>query len=180
MTELSDADFWALTQVLISYHPKAFLVTLLKSVGQRGMNVHSEAFAVFCHSLRGNELDVQKTLLQLLPLAHRPEAMEHLFHLLAVDDRERRIPYLIRTATLPAFYLLFHTLKYVEHDRSLLIRTVYFLMKRGDDASFNLASLLKAYFGLDEVHGTFSLRIEPYQLARLEGSFEAFATALNS
>jgi len=80
---------------------------------------------------------------------------------------------------MPVFYVLFHTLKYVEHDRSILIRTVYFLMKRGDDRSFNFASLLRSYFGLEEVKGTFSLKIEPYQLARLEGSYEAFSQSIS-
>jgi hypothetical protein len=47
-------------------------------------------------------------------------------------------------------------------------------MKRGDGLSFNLASLIKAYFGLDELKGTFSLRLKPYELARIESSYKAF------
>jgi hypothetical protein len=50
----------------------------------------------------------------------------------------------------------------------------YFLMKRGDALSFNLASLMKEYFGLEEMKGTFSLRLKPFELARLETSYRAF------
>ena len=179
MPELSDHDFWSLSQELVSSNSKAFLVTLLKSASKRRLDIESDSFISFCDSLRNNEIDRQKVLVHLLPLMNTPEEVLRLFDMMSVPDREKRIPYLLRMSTLPTSYVLFHTLKYVEHDRSLLIRTVYFLMKRGDDKSFNFASLLKSYFGLDEVKGTFSLRIEPYQLARLEGSYEAFCQALS-
>jgi hypothetical protein len=37
-----------------------------------------------------------------------------------------------------------------------------------------MASLLRLSFGLEEVRGTFSLSLEPYQLARIEQSYDAF------
>ena len=62
----------------------------------------------------------------------------------------------------------------MEHDKPLLIRTCHFLMKRGDGLSFSMASLLRLSFGFEEVRGTFSLSLEPYQLARIEQNYEAF------
>ena len=53
------------------------------------------------------------------------------------------------------------------------------LMRRGDALGFNLASLLKAYYGLDALKGTFSLNIQPYQLARLSADYRAFCQAMN-
>ena len=179
MPELPEDDFWTLAQTLVSYNSKAFLVTLLKSVGQRDFDVESKGFVKFCKSIKHNQIDTQKLLLNLLPILRHPNEIVWLFKLVGLTDYELRIPYLIRTVSMPASYVLFHTLKYMEHDRALLIRTVCFLIKRGDDKSFNFASILKSYFGLDEVKGTFSLSIEPYQLARLEGSYEAFCQALN-
>lgn len=97
---------------------------------------------------------------------------------MAVDDGEPRLPYLLRINTLPAGYALFRATKYVDHNRPLLLRLTYFLMKRGDALGFNLASLLRTTYGLDEVSGVFSLRIEPYQLARIENSYKAFCEAM--
>lgn len=37
-----------------------------------------------------------------------------------------------------------------------------------------MASLIREYFGLDEVKGTFSLRLRPYQLSHIETSYESF------
>ncbi len=177
---LPDGDFWQLTQRLVSYNSKAFLVTLLKSAVGRGVNVEGDGFRSLCEQLKNNEIDVQKVLANIVPVLDTPDHIRLLFNLLGVNDPEKRLPYLLKATGNPASYVLFHTLKYLEHDRSLLIRAVYFLMKRGDDRSFNFASLLKSYFGLEEVKGSFSLRIEPYQLARLDGSYEAFSQALNS
>ena len=55
----------------------------------------------------------------------------------------------------------------------------YFLMKNGDAMSFNLASLMKTYFALNELKGTFSLSLKPFELARIESSFEAFRNAMS-
>jgi hypothetical protein len=51
-------------------------------------------------------------------------------------------------------------------------------MKRGDSQSFNLASLLRLSFGLEEVRGTFSLSLEPYQLSRVEQNYDAFVQVM--
>jgi len=179
MPKLQDSDFWALSSILVKYNSKAFLVTVLKSASNRNINIKGEDFISFCNILKDNIIDVKKTLHVLIPQMTHPNQIFDLFDVLGVNDREQRIPYLMKSSTMPVFYVLFHTLKYVEHDRSILIRTVYFLMKRGDDRSFNFASLLRSYFGLEEVKGTFSLKIEPYQLARLEGSYEAFSQSIS-
>ena len=54
------------------------------------------------------------------------------------------------------------------------------LAQRGDRLSFNLAALLKQYFGLAGVAGQFSLRLHPYEHGRLDASFEAFVRVLTS
>ena len=40
------------------------------------------------------------------------------------------------------------------------------------------ASIVKVAFGLDELSGTFSLRLQPYQISRLEQSYEAFCQSM--
>ncbi len=199
---LGEADAWALVSILVAYDAKAFLVTMLKTVAERlksgTLHLRSHGARVFWEQLRaGNkvlsgiavplplteqaqesgtttDVNIQKALSRLLPAMTKYEDVQWLFRKFGVEEGEKRIPYLLRTPTQPVAYALFHTVKFVDHDRSLLIRIVHFLMKQNDGLSFNLASLLKTYYGLDEVKGTFSLRIEPYQLARIERSYSAF------
>lgn len=179
---LPEEDFWALAHALICFNSKAMLGTMLKAIATRlhegTLSTSHPGFHALSSTLSTNEIDTQKTLLALLPEMTVPEQTEQLFLQLNVTTPQRKLPYLLRTATVPAAYALMQALRHIEGERPLLIRTVVVLMKRGDALSFNLASLLRAYFGLDEVRGTFSLRLEPFQLARLAENYEAFSQAM--
>ena len=120
-----------------------------------------------------NEVDRQKTLHLLLPYLKDDVQVRGLFQCFSMEAQEW-IPYLIKVNTLPCAFVLFSSLRYIEHERDYLVRIAYYLMKRGDGLSFNLASLMKAYFGLEELKGTFSLQLKPFELARLENSYKAF------
>jgi hypothetical protein len=65
-------------------------------------------------------------------------------------------------------------MKTMEEDASLLRSTCLALMKRGDARAFRLASLCVSYFGLEAIPGTFSLTLQPYELSRLDQSYDTF------
>lgn len=180
---LDDEAFWQLFQTLVTHDAKAYLGTMLKPVVQRMQSsatlLQETSAQAALMSLQGRSVDVQKTLAALLPLLQQPEDVEQLFRLLDVADGEPRITALLRITTPVACYMLVQALRYVDHDRSLLIRTTHFLMKRGDSMSFNVASLLRSYFGLDEVKGTFSLQLAPYELARIIDSYQTFTNTIS-
>ncbi|MCF0199263.1 MAG: hypothetical protein HUK02_08065 [Bacteroidaceae bacterium] len=179
---LLEPVFWSLFSALAAYNSKAFLVTMLKQAVARleagTLSLFSDEAQAAYRGLSGNELDVQKVLLALLPQCSAPADVDGLFRVFGIAEGAPRLPYLLRVTTLPAAFQLFRALQYADHDRALLIRTTYLLMKRGDDVSFNLASLLRTHFSLDEVRGSFSLRVEPYQLSRLQSSYAAFCEAM--
>jgi hypothetical protein len=125
-----------------------------------------------------NEVERQKVALLLLPELEQPKQVEHLFQLLGLAKGREQLVYLIRLDTLPCLFLLLRSLRYVEHDRAEVLKVARQLMKRGSGSSFNLASIVKVAFGLDELSGTFSLRLQPYQIARLEQSYEAFCQSV--
>ncbi len=179
MPELGADDFWALACVLVSHNSKAYLVTVLKCAAVRGVDVECEGFARMCQTLRGNKIDVEKTLKLLLPILDKPQHIASLFTSLGVSDPHERLASLLGVSTEAASYSLLHTLKSLDHEKALLTRVVRFLMKRGDNKSYNLASMLKTYFGLNDVRGVFSREIEPYKLAKLAESYDAFRTMLN-
>ena len=179
---LDEADVWALVSALVEHNTRAFLVTMMKAVAARmkqgTMPLRSAGSRVFFAMVRDNEVDRQKVLAELLPVVTEAEDVAWLLGKLGVEEGRERLAALLRVQTTAASYALFRTLYHVEHERPLLVRTVRFLMQRGDALGFNLASLVKTYYGLDEVTGTFSLHIEPYELARLANSYEAFSRAM--
>ena len=173
--EVSADGFWRLFAMLLQRDSKAFLVIMLKALVQRmekgDVNIKDEGFLTLCHIM--NEVDRQKTLQFLLSYLKDDEQVRYLFRCFTMETHEW-IPYLIKVNSLPCSFVLFSSLRYIEHERDYLVRIAYFLMKRGDGLSFNLASLMKAYFGLEELKGTFSLQLKPFELARLETSYSAF------
>lgn len=173
--ELSKDAFWRFFVILVQKDTKAFLVVMLKALAQRmgsgDTGIGEDGFKTLCGMM--NVVDRQKTITFLLPYLKDEEQVRHLFRCFALEAHEW-IPYLIKVNSLPCAFVLFSSLRYIEHERDYLVRIAYFLMKRGDGLSFNLASLIKAYFGLEELKGTFSLQLKPFELARLETSYKAF------
>jgi len=173
-----EEDAWTLVQLLTKYDAKAFLVTMMKNVAERIANgelhLRSAGSRAFLAQVKDNAIDSQKVAAQLLPVLESPDDIRWLMRHLDLEEGKDRLALLLRVPTKAASYALFCTLRYIEHDRPLLIRTANYLIQRGDGLGFNLASLIRTYYGLDEVKGTFSLHVQPYQLARIESSYDAF------
>lgn len=189
LVEVSTDCFWAIFKTLFRDNRKAYLGTLLKALVTR-LNTKEDTtdataetdalwgkdFTVLCGEL--TDTDRKKILLALLPHLHSPASTERLLRQCGLAEPSAWIPFLLQVRTAPCAFLLLRSLRYVEHDRALLIRTCLYLIKTGDDISFNLASLMRLSFALEEVKGTFSLTLKPYQLARIEQNYEAFLATI--
>lgn len=172
--------YWQMTEALVGYDSKAYLITLMKTFLLRlSRGTASLSDVPFGRLAAGfNEVERQKVALLLLPELEQPKQVEQLFQLLGLAKGREQLVYLIRVDTLPCLFLLLRSLRYIEHDRAEVLKVARQLMKRGSGSSFNLASIVKVAFGLDELSGTFSLRLQPYQIARLEQSYEAFCQSV--
>ena len=172
--------YWQMTEALVRYDSKAYLITLMKTFLLRlRQGTASLSDVTFGRLAAGfNEVERQKVALLLLPELEQPKQVEHLFQLLGLAKGREQLVYLVRVDTLPCLFLLLRSLRYIEHDRAEVLKVARQLMKRGSGSSFNLASIVKVAFGLDELSGTFSLRLQPYQIARLEQSYEAFCQSV--
>jgi len=172
--------YWKMTEALVRYDSRAYLITLMKTFLvrlKRGTSGLSDAaFKRLAASF--NDVERQKVALLLLPALAHPEQAEQLFRLLNISKGREQMVYLVRIDTLPCLFLLLRSLRYIEHDREEVLKVARQLIKRGTGASFNLASIIKVAFGLDELSGTFSLRLQPYQIARLEQSYDAFCQSV--
>lgn len=172
--------YWKMTEALVRYESRAYLITLMKTLLlrlERGTADLSDApFSRLAATF--NEVERQKVALLLLPALKTPKLVEQLFSVLRIPKGREQMVYLVRVDTLPCLFLLLCSLRYIEHDREEVLKVGRQLMKRGTGASFNLASIIKVAFGLDELQGTFSLRLQPYEIARLEQSYEAFCQSV--
>ena len=179
---LDENDAWAMALELVRYDSRAFLVTMLKALTERyqnaGLNLRSSGARTFFAYVSENEIDAKKTLERMLPVLRTSDDVAWLLRKLHVEEGLPRLSHLVNVATLPCSYALFVTLHHADPERPLLIRIVRFLMRRGDALGFNLASLLRTCYDLVEINGTFSLHLQPYQLARIENSYEAFCQAM--
>lgn len=168
--------YWKMTEALVRHESKAWLITLMKTFLMRLKNgsasLSDKSFAELAAGF--NEIERQKVALLILPELDSPKRIEKLFSVLGIAKGREQMVYLVRIDTLPCLFLLLRSLRYIEHDHEEVLKVARQLMKRGTGASFNLASIIKIAFGLDELRGTFSLRLQPYQIARLEQSYDAF------
>jgi len=173
--------YWQMTEALVRYDSRAYLITLMKTFllrMERGTaRLSDKPLARLAASF--NDVERQKVALLLLPFVDSPAHVEKLFHILGIAKGREQMVYLVRIDTLPCLFLLLRSLRYIEHDRAEVLKVARQLMKRGTGSSFNLASIIKVAFGLDELSGTFSLRLQPYQIARLEQNYEAFCQSVS-
>lgn len=189
LVDMDRDRFWNLFRILLLSNRKAYLGTLLRALLTRMERCRPEAAAggrtacdeaglwgeeamAICSML--NDTDRRKVLLALLPLSEGPDEAERMLRQCGIGEPGNWIPLLLQTPTNACRFLLLKALHHMEHDRMLLIRTCLFLMKRGNDADFNLAALIRHSFALEEVRGTFSLSLKPYELSRIEQNYEAF------
>ena len=178
LLDCSSELYWKMTEALVHYESKAYLITLMKTFLVRLKNGSAGlSDAPFRRMAAGfNEIERQKVALLILPELEQPTQVEQLFSVMGIPKGREQMVYLVRVNTMPCLFLLLRSLRYIEHDRSEVVKVAHHLMKRGTGASFNLASIIKVAFGLDELRGTFSLRLHPYEIARLEQSYEAFCS----
>ena len=181
---LTDEAFWAAFRTLCRADSRAFLGTLLKAaVGRRkraGLQFGGADFSTFCRE-EATTIDRRKMLEAFLPLAVEPAEAESLLEMLwqRADGEKVRVAQLFRAATPAAYFLLFKALRHFDDDKLYLRRVALELMRRGDKQAFNLAGMLREYFALGELPGTFALQLPPYELSRLDSRYDAFLKILN-
>jgi len=181
LPQLSDETFWTFFLAIVPADSKAYLGTFLKAAvslyNSQKLSLKERPLKSFAKI--ATAIDGHKTLDALLPVLRKPEEVERLLRVFSSYDAGTGAPYLHRAGTSQAYYVLFKLLKTADSQPSLLRRNAIALMKKGDKLSFNLASILCQYFDLRDIPGSFSLRLHPYELGRLDQGFEVFEKTLN-
>ncbi len=179
LPRLTPENFWECFGEIATKNTKAHLMTFLKAAKSNGAceSTRHPALRAFLEN-EATAIDKKKTLEALLPhLTRTTDAMELLSRCSASSPRER-CEILLKSITPISFWLLFREAQHMEDDHASLRNICLQLMKRGDKLSFNLACIIQQYFGLSNLPGTFSLRLQAYELSRLNESFENFKSIL--
>ncbi|MCH5181182.1 MAG: hypothetical protein J1F06_00985 [Prevotellaceae bacterium] len=164
MTEAS--RFWTLFKSLVSRNARAYLGTMLKAAAAL---YDAGRIELALPPLDYTDVDARKIADAFLPVLRTPAEIASL--------HPSKIA-LVRGGTVPCYYVLFQELKQLDGKPQIQTRFCLELIRRGDSLSFNMAALVQAYFGLPPVNATFSLRVEPFQLSRLDETYESFAKTL--
>lgn len=171
--------FWEAACHLVEYRPKAFLNSVAKVAKNRFVrglwDIDFKSLSCISLQLKGEEARSARNrfIRYMLPLFKTEEDIDRLFDVFGIDVPESRIAFLREVPEPIYFFLLFNLLR--RADNHLLVSDCCrFLIKQGDDLSYNMASLLKGYFDLKDVKGVFSLRLQSYEFGYLETSFTTF------
>lgn len=169
----SDSDLWTFAATLVDANSRAFLGTMLKAAVSIGLLLPTAAFAEACTTA----IDRRKVLEALLPQAEDAYTVNALLQMFPLENVARETV-LFKVGTAPAYFALFNLLKHHEDQPLYLRRYGIELIRKGDKVSFNLACIIKEYFALPELPGTFSLSLPPYELSRLDTSYDSFKRIL--
>lgn len=175
-----EADFFRLLFAIVPGAPKMFLGTFLKAwclrYGMRTAGVEGLCNAEAAG--RFTEMDRRKTLEAVLPVLRTAGEVRILLQTFGGESVEYDARCLIAAGSACCYYELFLLLRRTDDNRDFLRRCCLHLMRRGDSLSFNMACVVCQYFDVPDVPGTFSLRLRPYQLGRMDLSEEAFLKVL--
>ncbi len=182
MPYLSNDDFWDTYMHLMMFRRQSFLACIC-SIGELAktgrLDFSSQKAVELAQWMRLTSPESEAKVVRMaLPLLVTGEQILSLFHLFSFTDEKSKVAVLVKETSPHAYYALFETLKQVPDDSQLLRAACLAVMRKSDDLSFNMASILKSYFGLDDIRSSFSLRIEPYELSFIDRSYENFLCVL--
>lgn len=178
LSTLPNDLFWNALFHLIEYRRQAFLsgITAIEHLVKDGTLDFSCDGAIQLAQLFHNKHPeaANKIINIALPLLKTEEQIDTLLNTFAPNDDNAHIAALLKVESPLTYYKLFTTLCHLSEGKQLALRCTQYIMKHGNDMAFNMAAIMKAYFGLDELHARFSLHIEPYELSQLDSGSDAF------
>ncbi len=182
LTELPNELFWETLLHIIIYKRAAFLsgvmaVGHLAEGGTLDFGVESVR-RLYDHLKETHRESLVKLCNMMMPLLRTEKQVTGMFEALHIEQEVTRLSVLLKDDTPLSYFLIFKTLKMAD-DKIVARKCCMVLMRRRNDRAFNAACLIKAYFGLDDLPGQFSLTIEPYELSHIDRNYDTFLHALN-
>lgn len=176
--------FWEALLGLIRFRRQAFASGIMaaESLARKGVLdfdcVEAQALSEYVRTCCPPDA-ADKMVSMALPKMQTEDQMDGLFRCFKVDNPRTRIALLLKSESPLAYYVLFKSLKHIPDQKDIVRKCCIYIMKRNNDMAFNMASIMRTYFGIDDLKSHLSLRIEPYELNLIDRSYETFLDFLN-
>ncbi|MBO4673740.1 MAG: hypothetical protein J5616_05270 [Bacteroidaceae bacterium] len=182
LTELENEVFWDTLLHIIIYKRAAFIsgATAVGHLAQNGsLDFEVESVRrLYGHLQETDEASIVKMCNMMLPELLTEAQIMGMWQAFHVENEVTRLTMLLKVDSPLSYYLIFKTLKLIE-DKVVARKCSMSLIKRMDDRAFNAVCIIKTYFGLDDLPGRFSMKIEPYELSHIDRNFDTFVHVLN-
>lgn len=179
LPRLDNDLFWETYRHFVGFRPQAFLtgITAVSGLSKGGtLEMDNEHVASLSTVL--TPVQKKKLLNMALPLLTDEKHIDTLLKSLQVNDPVMRAQVLAGYTSPLTYYVLFKTLRNMPDNHDLCLRCCRFILNKGDDLSYNMASILREFFGLTEIQSQLSLSVQHYELSYIESSFENFRYVL--
>ena len=178
LKKCADADtFWRLLADVVPTNAKAYLGTHLKQaeilLNKGLLNPVDERLEQW--RATASNIDVQKLFTTFAPHVHGIENWREFMKILNVEAPESLY---LKHLTPETYYLLFQVLKQCD-DTQKIRQICVRLLTEGSDKSYNFVALAQRYFQLENFPARFSLKIEDYEIGRVDESYEKFRKLLS-
>lgn len=181
LPQTDETSYWQAFKALVPEDSKAFLGTFLKAavfqIKNGTLTLSAETLTAF--AAVATNIDKRKTLEALLPVTRQTDEVHFLLNIFCGGSLKSCLAFLVNQDTTACYFELFRLMKQLEGQTEDLQHYTMLLMRKGTKRAFNMGAIIKAYFGLETLPGTFSLHLEAYKLSRLDASYEAFCNLLN-
>ena len=186
LPSLSADDYWDCFCIVALSDTKAFLITFLKAALQKyhdgSLTFSDDRLLAFGRSTASlpQSLDRQKTLKTILPVLHTPTEVQDILNAFCTADTERKAGYLaLADESMPCYYVLFQMLRQMDHNPDGQVKILAQVIRRSTPLAYNFVSVMRAYFGITRLGGSYSLTLQPYQLSGIESGYEGFSALMN-
>ena len=182
LTELDNEAFWETLLHIIIYKRAGFIsgATAVGHLATDGtLNFEAEGVKLLYEHLKEtDEGSIVKLCNMMMPALQTEAQVMGLWSAFHVENEVTRLTMLLKVDSPLSYYLIFKTLKLIE-DKVVARKCCMSLIKRQDDRAFNAVCIIKAYFGLDDLPGRFSMKIEPYELSHIDRNYDTFCHVLD-
>lgn len=178
LPQLDNALFWEALDELVRYRRQAFLACVvgaerLAKGGELSLECKGAEQLASWLAAYHPEACV-KVADMLLPMMSTEAELAEVFEVFGPHDVRGQLALLMKLDSLHAYHLTFGLLKTIDDDKQLIRRCAIYIIRRNTPEALNMGSLLRAYFDLPDMPPACSMLVEPYELSRIDRSFDDF------
>lgn len=181
LPKLDNKKYWRALLQLIKFRKQSFITGILaidKLAERNILDFKDKGARALSEYLNSESPETVKKIADMaISKLNSIELLEEFFEVFKVNDLQK-LPPLLKCQKPQTYYCLFKALQRLS-DNNVVRLCCNQLVKHNSDISFNMASILKSYFDISDLKWQLSLKIEPYELNRIDRDYNTFCSILN-